>query len=200
MTFETNGTLYMSVPKPPTERDALLAAVLAAPADDLPRLVFADWLEESGEQVRADFIRRQIRMIGPGEDSLWCCDVLDKYGKEWCPIPHVFRMGGMAMTLSTDLWMPFRRGFVDFLRGSLSVVQQHGPTILSLHPVTAVELTDANLRDEPVERKWLESQLLLEIREQADRLRRTKFREVGPVTSWKAARDRLLAETPRRDH
>lgn len=38
---------------------ALLQAVLHNPADDLPRLVMADWLEENGETERANFIRWQ---------------------------------------------------------------------------------------------------------------------------------------------
>lgn len=41
---------------------ALLAAVCAAPDDDLPRLVFADWCDEQGRHVRADFIRSQIEL------------------------------------------------------------------------------------------------------------------------------------------
>jgi uncharacterized protein (TIGR02996 family) len=39
------------------EYRALLAAVKAAPGDDLPRLVLADWLEENGEAERAALIR-----------------------------------------------------------------------------------------------------------------------------------------------
>ena len=42
-----------------TTENALLAAVLAAPDDDLPRLVYADWLEENGQPERAEFIRVQ---------------------------------------------------------------------------------------------------------------------------------------------
>jgi uncharacterized protein (TIGR02996 family) len=45
---------------------ALLAAALAAPADDAPRLVYADWLEEQGDGDRAEFIRLQIRIAGMG--------------------------------------------------------------------------------------------------------------------------------------
>jgi uncharacterized protein (TIGR02996 family) len=41
---------------------ALLAAVCAAPDDDLPRLVYADWCDENGQPVRADFIRSQIEL------------------------------------------------------------------------------------------------------------------------------------------
>lgn len=45
----------------PTE-SALLAAVLANPADDLPRLVMADWLEENGQAERAAWIRIQCEL------------------------------------------------------------------------------------------------------------------------------------------
>lgn len=45
-----------------TEEQALLAAVRAAPDDDLPRLVYADWLDERGRGVRAEFIRLQCRI------------------------------------------------------------------------------------------------------------------------------------------
>ncbi len=44
-----------------SDRLALLKAILAAPDDDLPRLVFADWLEENGtsdaDAARVEFIR-----------------------------------------------------------------------------------------------------------------------------------------------
>jgi uncharacterized protein (TIGR02996 family) len=40
----------------------LLQDVLDHPADDGPRLVFADWLDEHGESARADFIRTQIAL------------------------------------------------------------------------------------------------------------------------------------------
>ena len=35
-----------------TDEDALLAAITAAPKDDLPRLVYADWLDEHGRRAR----------------------------------------------------------------------------------------------------------------------------------------------------
>jgi uncharacterized protein (TIGR02996 family) len=38
---------------------AFLRAIIAEPADDLPRLVYADWLDEHGEPERAEFIRVQ---------------------------------------------------------------------------------------------------------------------------------------------
>src|SRR5439155_15011937 len=53
-----------------SDREALLAAIRAAPDDDLPRLVYADWLEETAGSLppmerpsagdRAAFIRLQV--------------------------------------------------------------------------------------------------------------------------------------------
>jgi len=45
-----------------SDREALLSAIQAAPADDAPRLVYADWLDESGEPDFAEFIRLQIEL------------------------------------------------------------------------------------------------------------------------------------------
>ena len=42
-----------------TEGDALYRAILAAPDDDAPRLVWADWLDENGNPDRAEFVRLQ---------------------------------------------------------------------------------------------------------------------------------------------
>jgi uncharacterized protein (TIGR02996 family) len=41
--------------------DALLAAVAASPNDDAPRLVYADWLDERGDQ-RGEFLRLEVRL------------------------------------------------------------------------------------------------------------------------------------------
>jgi len=42
--------------------ESLLKAILATPADNLPRLVYADWLEEEGSEELANFIRLQCEM------------------------------------------------------------------------------------------------------------------------------------------
>lgn len=39
------------------EEDTFLRALCANPADDAPRLVYADWLDERGESDRAEFLR-----------------------------------------------------------------------------------------------------------------------------------------------
>jgi uncharacterized protein (TIGR02996 family) len=50
------------VPKTDPEYDALYAAVCAAPDDDAPRLVLADWLDEHDDPHRAALIRAQIEV------------------------------------------------------------------------------------------------------------------------------------------
>jgi uncharacterized protein (TIGR02996 family) len=40
----------------------LLQAILDAPVDDVPQLVYADWLDDHGDSERAEFIRPQCRL------------------------------------------------------------------------------------------------------------------------------------------
>ena len=48
---------------------ALLEAARLEPHDDAPRLVLADWLDEHGEDARAEFVRGQLR-LAPGAPPL----------------------------------------------------------------------------------------------------------------------------------
>lgn len=45
-----------------THDDAFLQAILEAPDDDTPRLIYADWLDEHGDPARAEFIRLQYQI------------------------------------------------------------------------------------------------------------------------------------------
>src|SRR5436309_6205981 len=45
-----------------SDAPTLLAAIRAAPEDDAPRLVYADWLDENGQPERAEFIRVQCEL------------------------------------------------------------------------------------------------------------------------------------------
>lgn len=45
---------------PPADHVPFLRAIIDRPDDDLPRLVFADWLDEHGDGERAEFIRLQV--------------------------------------------------------------------------------------------------------------------------------------------
>lgn len=58
------------------DRDSFLRAILAAPDDDVPRLIFADWLDENGEPERAEFIRVQCELAGLREEASALQDII----------------------------------------------------------------------------------------------------------------------------
>ena len=58
-----------------TDGDALLAAIIANPDDDTPRLIYADWLQENGDEDRAEFIRLQLERA-QFSPSRWVAPVL----------------------------------------------------------------------------------------------------------------------------
>lgn len=45
-----------------SDEAGLLSAIREAPADDLPRLVYADWLEDQGRHERGELIRLQLAL------------------------------------------------------------------------------------------------------------------------------------------
>ena len=78
--------------------------------DDTPRLVYADWLEENGQDERAEFIRVQVeRARLPAWDAaqvrlrLREQELLKQHGEEWlAEMPAV----------EGAKWEGFRRGIV----------------------------------------------------------------------------------------
>lgn len=55
-----------------TDEDAFLAALAENPADDVRRLVYADWLEERGEAEKANYLRlacRTVEALGTVEEK-----------------------------------------------------------------------------------------------------------------------------------
>jgi uncharacterized protein (TIGR02996 family) len=64
-----------------TDHKSFELAILADPADDTVRLVYADWLEENGEPERAAFIRVQIA-LARAPDTSHCTEL----SASWCPV------------------------------------------------------------------------------------------------------------------
>lgn len=58
-----------------SERQAFLEAICREPAEDVHRLVFADWLDEHGEPERAEFIRVQCELARTDPFDGWECKV-----------------------------------------------------------------------------------------------------------------------------
>jgi uncharacterized protein (TIGR02996 family) len=94
------------------DRAAFLRAIADHPEDDLPRLVYADWLDEHGQPERAEFIRVQCERaarIAAGDGRLTELSVREQellavYGHAWATEWDGLR--GVA-------WEGFGRGFVD---------------------------------------------------------------------------------------
>ena len=51
-----------------TDEDALLAAIAAAPRDDAPRLVYADWLQDRHQDAKADYVRAVVTLLHDPDD------------------------------------------------------------------------------------------------------------------------------------
>jgi uncharacterized protein (TIGR02996 family) len=52
-----------------SQHEAFLRAIFDAPDDDTPRLVYADFLQENGEEDRAAFVRYECALAGLAEDD-----------------------------------------------------------------------------------------------------------------------------------
>jgi uncharacterized protein (TIGR02996 family) len=116
-----------------TDRAAFLAAIAAAPADDLPRLVFADWLDEHGDPDRAEFIRLQCAAArgGPADhDRIAALETAH----------HVDWLGPLARVVFRA---EFRRGFVEHAVLPAPTFLTHGPALRRETPLCGVTLLGA---------------------------------------------------------
>ena len=145
----------------PTEAD-FLAAVIADPDDDAPRLIYADWLDENGQDERAEFIKAQVaiartiptdhtrRAPEEGCPCLFCAlrrregELLDRHWTEWAADLRA----GYCLNLytGTPLSPPnrailFRRGFVHAVTCAAADWLAHGDAVLAAQPVREVRLT-----------------------------------------------------------
>jgi uncharacterized protein (TIGR02996 family) len=75
-----------------SDQEAFMRAIIAAPDDDAPRLVYADWLDENGEPERAELIRVQCEAArtpewDPRYDDLKnrSFDLLEMHAMHWLP-------------------------------------------------------------------------------------------------------------------
>jgi uncharacterized protein (TIGR02996 family) len=115
----------------------LLRAILDAPDDHAPRLVYADWLEEHGQAERADFIRLQIELARDLQDSprrremaFRALQLLEKHETTW--------VGELAEF--TCEWR-FARGFVDADGMDWSGLCRFGKRLFCVAPIRRLTLT-----------------------------------------------------------
>jgi uncharacterized protein (TIGR02996 family) len=134
---------------------ALLAAVTADPSDDLPRLAYADFRGEQGDDGRAEFIRVQIELARVGEAALpdgttgmrtGCPEddrrerALRRRERELLLAGRLGQWSGFPEALwRVGLWT-FRRGFVAEISLPCDAWLAHGPALVRAAPLERVML------------------------------------------------------------
>src|SRR5919198_2379386 len=120
------------------DHDAFLRAVRAAPDDDLPRLVYADYLDERGDP-RGEFIRVQCQLaqVPPDDRGRPKLEVRERellraHRAEWSGDLSDF----------AEHWH-FARGFVESVTLGAAAFLRRGAALLGRSPVRAVALRDA---------------------------------------------------------
>ncbi len=145
------------------EHDAFLDTICARPDDDLPRLIYADYLEDQGDPAffaQAEFIRLQIRRanlswndpIRDGclrrEQVLWNC-----YGNAWTSTPQ-WAVARRRLRSRKGVWdnihWEFDRGFVSRLSLTVEDFLQTKD-----HLFQALPVRDAIFRPSPTARELI---------------------------------------------
>jgi uncharacterized protein (TIGR02996 family) len=123
--------------------EAFLREIVEKPADDVSRLVYADWLDEHGQPERADFIRLQCRLASlpegdPHREELarQGQKLLDAHQDAWlAALPEWARRGTPAGSAPV-----FRRGFVAEVEVSALDLAGGAEQLWRAAPVEAVTI------------------------------------------------------------
>jgi uncharacterized protein (TIGR02996 family) len=137
---------------PTDEQRALWAAIRANPDDDTPRLVYADWLQENGDEARAEFIRLQcgLPQLSPSSEVLANNRSSDRVGEllnahrdQWCALLRSTVIGEEGEHRSNRIQrIRFRRGFVFGLDLNWRMVTQLVRSKAEIEPMFSARLSD----------------------------------------------------------
>ncbi len=155
-----------------SDRDSLIAAILANPDEDTPRLMFADWLDEHGDPARAEFIRVQCELarqraaeIDLPESFGTTCGSGGKWPMSWRPHDTEERLALLSkeselLNAHSDEWrqglpkyadnrltqhvVRFRRGFVGHAMVALGRLVAAPAALWKNHPVESLHLSPIN--------------------------------------------------------
>jgi len=136
-----------------TDRERLLRRVCLDPADDLPRLLYADWCDETGRHDRAEFIRCQIEKVQVYRDRPK--GIFSPYVDTHSWKIRFAELRARERELQApgvDWWddyggpnvhvLEWRRGFAEHIAVSCKFWLAHGPAIVRQQPITRVVLSD----------------------------------------------------------
>ncbi len=131
-----------------TTEQALLAAIWESPHDDLPRLVYADWLDETGDPAkaaRAEFIRVQCELARMGEFD----DRRESLTNTEQALLHSHRGGFLPHLPDQVARVEYDRGFaLPTLQLSAKRLRSRGPNFLRHAPLWAFDLSLRGESDE----------------------------------------------------
>ncbi len=133
-----------------TDPEDLLPAILTAPDDDLPRLVYADALEETGEPgniTRAEFIRVQIELAkNPGRLDLVAREAALRaiHGESWLAASSQEKVKHSS---SQSTHGQFRRGFVEVVWMQAAIFVQRAAKLFENDPVVELRVLKSNSRE-----------------------------------------------------
>jgi uncharacterized protein (TIGR02996 family) len=141
-----------------SDGDALFAAILAEPDEDVPRLAFADWLDETGgepERTRADFVRVQVALarVPADEQAVWNPWLAALRGREQLLLTahapfwlEPLRERGGPLE-STDTHASFRRGFVEAVWMPAARFVARADVLFARTPARELRVTRATVED-----------------------------------------------------
>ena len=128
-------TLKADAPYPPGW-EPFLAAIKADMDDDTARLVFADWLQENGDEARAEFIRVQCRLNLSNDNPADFAredELLNANWDRW--------VIGFPRWIRKDRFNhPFHRGFINSMTVTGARFLKDGVTVTKLTPVQHLTL------------------------------------------------------------
>jgi uncharacterized protein (TIGR02996 family) len=144
-----------------THDEAFLQAIRDEPGSDAPRLIYADWLEEHGDEARAEFIRAQCERVRPDTEpgrasalEARAAELLNEHWGAWVgPLRSLVGKGGDRLG---EAWMygnyhpagltKFRRGFVEDITLRAGAFLAHAAALFRRAPVRRLRLWGAGPR------------------------------------------------------
>lgn len=140
-----------------TDEQPFLDAIFARYHDDGPRLMYADFLDDSDEPERAELVRVQLALSRMSEDHPRRTELTDKQAE--LLTTHFARWNEHLAHL--DAQVEFRRGVPDSVLVEAGVFLAHGSELFKLAHVRRLRLLEAS----NVMPKLVESPLLASVRE-----------------------------------
>ena len=121
-----------------SDDELLRAAIVARPDEDLPRLVYADFLQEAGHDDRAELIRVQcaLERLPPADPER----------------PELTRREAELLSTHLPAWriagltgpQTFRRGMIESVETTAEALVRADPEVLRLAPVRHLRLVNAD--------------------------------------------------------